>query len=161
MGLLDKRGKKLLQPICDVDLEKYSGTWFEIARYPHPFEKGMEQVTATYKKKRNGKIRVINSGVKKGVFKKAKAMAWVPDPECTGRLMVRFFFPFKSEYNIVLLDKEYYQYAVVTGKNRKYFWILNRTPQMETSLYNRLVEEAVSMGFRKRKIEKVHQSEER
>jgi lipocalin len=161
MGLLNKDAKKRLQPICDVDLEKYSGTWFEIARYSHAFEKGMEQVTATYKKKRNGKIRVINSGVKNGIFKKAKATAWVPDPECTGRLLVRFFFPFKSEYNIVILDREYYQYAVVTGKNKKYLWILSRTPQMEPSLYEKLVEEAVGMGFRKRKIERVHQSEER
>lgn len=159
MGLFKKsKYKGLLPIICDLDLERYLGTWYEIARYPHRFEKGLEQVTATYQEKRNGKIRVTNEGVKKGVSKSITGTAWVPDEDCTGRLLVRFFFPFKSEYNIVKIDQEDYQYAVVVGRNKKSLWILSRTPIIDKKLYKELVDFAVSLGFRKRRIRKVNQN---
>lgn len=159
MGLFSRSKYKGLLPIvCDVDLERYLGTWYEIARYPHRFEQGLEQVTATYLQKHNGKIRVINEGVKRGVSKVAKATAWVEDSDCTGRLLVRFFPPFKSAYNIVKLDQDGYEYAVVVGRKKKSLWILSRSPVMDKKLYKELVEFAVSLGFRKRKIRKVNQN---
>ena len=159
MGLFNKEKYKGLLPlVCDVDLERYLGTWYEIARYPHRFEKGLEQVTATYEQKRNGKIRVINKGVKGGVFKSITGTAWVEDSNCTGRLWVRFFPPFKSSYNIVKLDHDDYQYAMVVGEKKKVLWILSRTPSMDKKLYKDLVDFAVSLGFKKRKIRKVLQN---
>lgn len=159
MGLLNRgKYKGLLPIVCDVDLERYLGTWYEIARYPHKFEKGLEQVTATYQQKRNGKIRVINDGVKKGVLKTAKGTAWVQDSDCTGRLLVSFFPPFKSAYNIVKIDQEGYQYAVVVGRKKKSLWVLSRNPIMDKKLYKELIDFAVSLGFKKRKIRKVNQN---
>lgn len=159
MGLFRKNKYKGLLPIvCDVDLERYLGTWYEIARYPHRFEKGLEQVTATYQQKRNEKIRVINQGVKKGVSKSVTGTAWVEDGDCTGRLLVRFFPPFKSPYNIVKVDQDSYQYALVVGRKKKAMWILSRSPIMDKKLYKELVDFAVSLGFKKRKIRKVNQN---
>ncbi len=159
MGLFNKKKYKGLLPIvCNVDLERYLGTWYEIARYPHKFEKGLEQVTATYQQKRNGKIHVLNEGVKRGVSKSATGTAWVEDSDCTGRLMVKFFPLFKSAYNIVKIDQEGYQYAVVVGRKKKDLWILSRTPVIDKKLYKELVDFAVSLGFKKRKIRKVNQN---
>jgi lipocalin len=159
MGLFNKKKYKGLLPIvCNVDLERYLGTWYEIARYPHRFEKGLEQVTATYQQKRNGKIRVLNEGVKRGVSKSATGTAWVEDSDCTGRLLVKFFPLFKSPYNIVKIDQEDYQYAVVVGRKKKNLWILSRTPVIDKKLYKELVDFAVSLGYKKRKIRKVNQN---
>ena len=159
MGLFNKKKYKGLLPIvCNVDLERYLGTWYEIARYPHRFEKGLEQVTATYQQKRNGKIRVLNEGVKRGVSKSATGTAWVEDSDCTGRLLVKFFPLFKSPYNIVKIDQEDYQYAVVVGRKKKNLWILSRTPVINKKLYKELVDFAVSLGYKKRKIRKVNQN---
>lgn len=159
MGLFSKDKYKTSLPIvCDLDLERYLGTWYEIARYPHRFERGLEQVTATYQQKRNGKLRVTNKGLKAGAFKSVSGTAWVEDFDCTGRLLVRFFPPFKSVYNVVKIDQDSYQYAVVVGKNKKALWILSRTPIMDKKLYKELVDFAVSLGFKKRKIRKVLQN---
>lgn len=159
MGLFSKNKYKGMMPIvCDVDLERYLGTWFEIARYPHRFEKGLEYVTATYEQKRNGKIRVLNKGMKKGSLKSITGTAWVEDPNCTGRLLVKFFPLFKSVYNIVKIDKDGYNYALVVGKKKNALWILSRTPSMDKKTYKELVDFAVSLGFKKRKIGKVKQN---
>ena len=159
MALFSKEKYKGLLPIvCDVDLERYLGTWYEIARYPHRYEKGLEYVTATYEQKRNGKIRVINEGIKGGKSRSVTGTAWVEDQDCTGRLLVRFFPPFKSVYNIVKLDKDDYQYAIVVGKKKKALWILSRTPTMDKKTYKELVDFAVALGYKKRKIRKVKQN---
>ncbi len=141
-----------------VDLERYAGKWYEIARLPHSFEKDMDNVTAFYKIRKRGKIRVINTGYKFCKKKVAKAIGWVPDPNCTGRLMVRFFWPFKSEYRIIRLDEEKYSYAVVTGSNKNYLWILSRKPKMSDRLYKELIDDLHEKGFNVSRIIKVPQN---
>ena len=144
--------------VCKVDLERYAGKWYEIARLPHSFEKDMDNVTAFYKIRRRGKIRVINTGYKFCKKKVAKAIGWAADPTCTGRLMVSFFWPFKSEYRIIRLDEEKYSYAVVTGRNKNYLWILSRKPQMSDRLYKELIDDLREKGFNVSKIIKVPQN---
>src|SRR5690606_33866936 len=104
MGLFKRKSKnstKDIPAVCNVNLERYIGMWYEIARFPHAFEKGLDNVTATYKWRNDGKIEVINEGSRNGERSMAKATAWVPDKSCTGKLLVSFFRPIRSEYNII------------------------------------------------------------
>ena len=130
-----------------VDLARYTGKWYEIARLPHRFEKNLSHVTATYSLRDDGKILVLNEGRKKnGKHTSIEGKARVPDPARPGLLKVSFFLFFYSDYRIILLDDDY-QWAVVTGKNRDYLWILSRSPTMEPSLYDRLAAFVREKGF--------------
>lgn len=161
MGILSRISKNStnnISAICNVNLERYIGTWYEIARLPHTFENGLDNVTAAYSLKTDGKIEVINNGIKNGEKSVAKATAWIPDKNCTGKLRVSFFWPFKSEYNIIKLDEENYSFAVVTSSSKNYLWILSREPKISDELYNSLIFFVSSNGFDTSKIIKVNQS---
>lgn len=142
---------------CNVEIEKYTGTWYEIVRLPHSFEKDLENVTATYNLQNDGRIEVINQGFKNGEKRVVKGVAWVPDKNCTGKLFVRFFWLFKSEYKIILLDEKNYKFAVVTSNTMNYLWILSREPKISDKLYNHLISYVSSQGFDVTKIIKVSQ----
>jgi apolipoprotein D and lipocalin family protein len=145
-----KTQSNTMKTVDNVDIERYMGTWYEIARFPHSFEKGLVGVTATYSLKKNGKVQVINQGYKdslSGKLKRAKGFAKVPDPKIPGRLMVYFFWPFGGEYLILDLD-ENYQYALIGSSSKKYLWILCRSPKMDELTYNSLVNKAESLGFK-------------
>ncbi len=155
-NLFGKSTKDIL-PVCDVDINRYIGTWYEIARFPHPFEKGLKYVTATYNLLKDDQIEVINSGVKRGEKKNIKGVAFIPDKNCTGKLLVSFFWIIKSQYNIILLDKKDYSYVVITGSTNNYLWIMSRTPKISTELYDNLINFVASKGFDISKIIKVAQ----
>ncbi len=125
--------------VCDLDLKRYLGNWYEIGRLPLKSEKGMDHITAIYNLKKDGKIEVINSGYKKGKKTGIRGTAWLADKACTGALYVRFFWPFKSEYNVIKLDKNY-SYAVVMGDSKDSLWILSRTPQMDDETYSEIID---------------------
>lgn len=151
---------KTLTTVPDVDITKYSGKWYEIARLPNSFEKGLVCVTAEYGLREDGKISVINAGQKEdepGKVKSVTGKAWVPDKNETGRLKVQFFWPFAGGYYIFHLDKENYQYALVGDPSRKYLWILARSPVIEESLYQQLVEIARRNEFATEKLLRVRQ----
>lgn len=135
--------------VSDLDILRYVGTWYEIARLPHRFEKNMEQVTATYTLNRDGTIRVVNKGfdTSKHRWRQATARAWRPDPDRAGHLRVRFFWPFTADYNVIALDQDRYQWAMVTSGSKKYLWILYRKPQMDAAHYRDLVDRARHWGF--------------
>ena len=125
-----------------VDLERYMGTWYEIARYPNRFEKGCVDVTATYTLRQDGKVTVLNECIAETPKEKRKSIqgvAWVPDPTANAKLKVRFFWPFSADYWIIHLDDNY-EYAVVSHPSRKYLWILYRKPEMDDSLYNSILD---------------------
>ncbi len=148
-----------MKTVINVDLERYMGTWYEIARFPHSFEKGLVGVTATYTLKKNGKVEVLNQGFKDsltGKLKRVKGFAKIPDPTIPGRLMVYFFWPFGGEYLILDLD-ENYQQVLIGSSSKKYLWILSRTPRMDDSVYTNLVMKAEALGFDTTKLEKVLQ----
>lgn len=149
--------------VPELDVERYMGKWYEIARFQHSFEKNLVGVTATYKLRNDGKIDVTNAGYQNtldGKFKKAKGKAKIPNPEEPGKLKVSFFLFFYSEYNVLKLDTVNYQYALIGSSTPKYLWILSRTPEMDESTYQMLVLEAKSRGYNTEKLFKVPQKKD-
>lgn len=131
-------------PIVTVDLQRYLGQWYEIARLDHYFERGMEQTVAEYTKLDDGYIQVINSGFKDGKFKTSVGKAKVT--ATPGLLRVSFFGPFYSDYRILMLD-ENYQYALVGGSSYEYLWILSRTPVISNAVKSMILVEAQRRGY--------------
>lgn len=134
-------------PVSQFDLSKYLGTWYEIARFDHSFERGMDNVIAEYLLRDDGKIDVVNSGWKNGKFKVADGKAKQPDPlSDPAHLEVSFFLFFYSDYNVMMIDDDY-QIALVGSKSPKYLWILSRTPYVTDSVMDLVLEEASSRGY--------------
>jgi apolipoprotein D and lipocalin family protein len=159
MNLLSCKTAKDLTIVKVVDINKYAGQWYEIARLPNKFEKSLECVTAKYTVIENGKIEVLNQGhvaANKAKVKKARGIAWIPDTNYQGRLKVRFFWPFSGDYYIISLD-ENYNYALVGAPSKKYLWILARTKNLDTKIYSELLDIAKTKGFRTENIIKVNQ----
>lgn len=138
-------------PVCNVDLKRYSGIWFEIAKLPARGQNGLSNVTATYIPQKSGKIRVINKGYRNGKKKGIKGYAWPRDKRCRGALYVRFFWPFKSEYNVLSIAPDY-RYAVVAGDDKDSLWILSRTPQMSMHDLEEILYFVKAEGFNVRKL---------
>ena len=145
-----------LEVVPHVELEKYLGKWYEIAHLPAKFQEGCNETTATYTLLKDGSISVLNQSIKNGKMKQAKGKAKVVDKNSNAKLKVTFFWPFYGDYWIIDLGKDY-DYAVVGTPNRKYLWILSRTPQMDDKLYSQLVEYAKSKGFDVNKLIKTLQ----
>ena len=131
-------------PIESVDLNRYLGTWYEIARFDHRFERGMEQTKALYTLREDGMIMVENSGVKDGEPKQSVGKAKTTDTPAL--LRVSFFGPFYGDYRIMLLDEEY-RYVLVGGGTDDFLWILARTPQLEEDTLALILAEAQRRGY--------------
>ena len=131
-------------PIESVDWNRYLGSWYEIARFDHRFERGMEQTKALYTLREDGMIKVENSGVKNGEPKQSVGKAKTTDTPAL--LRVSFFGPFYGDYRILLLD-EAYQYVLVGGGTDDYLWILARTPQLEEETLAVILSEAQRRGY--------------
>jgi len=138
-----------------VDLDRYLGKWYEIARFEQKFQKGCTAVTAEYSLRSDGDIKVLNScrlGTPDGKLKTGVARAWVVDKKTNAKLKVQFFLnrfriPFLSgNYWILDLGSDY-EYALVGDSSRKYLWILSRTSKMDETLYDDLVRKAQDLHF--------------
>lgn len=146
--------------VNQLNLQRYLGTWYEIARYDHKFERGMVGVTANYSIRNDGKIKVVNSGYKgsmDGPFSEAIGKAKVPNKSEPGKLKVSFFWIFYGDYFVLDLD-ENYQWALIGSSYDKYLWILSRTPQISDSLYKELLEKLSIRGYDTNKLIKVEQN---
>ena len=141
-----KKGYNTLEVVPHVELNKYLGKWYEIAHLPARFQEGCTHTTATYTLSEDGSISVLNECRRRGKVKQAKGKAKVVDKNSGAKLKVTFFWPFSADYWIINLG-ENYEYTVVGTPNRKYLWILSRTPQMDDKLYSQLTEFAKSKGF--------------
>ncbi len=140
-AIFSKSSAPPLEVVDYVDLNRYVGTWYEIARFPMYFERNCVGVTATYTLREDGKIDVLNKCRYKtfdGKEKSAKGIAWVADEKTNAKLKVRFFWPFSSDYWIIDLD-ENYEFAVVGEPRRKYLWILSRTPTMDKEIFDGII----------------------
>jgi apolipoprotein D and lipocalin family protein len=139
--------------ITGFEAEKYLGTWYEIARLDHSFERGLDKVYAEYSLRENGGMKVINHGfdTKKQKWNEAVGKAYFVETPDVGRLKVSFFGPFYGAYTIVELDKTSYSYALVTGGD-DYLWILSRTPQMSYIVKQQLIAKAKALGFETDKL---------
>ena len=135
--------------VTGFQLERYLGTWHEIARLDHFFERGLTQVTATYSMRDDGGVRVVNRGykAKKDKWKDAEGKAYIVEEQDIGRLKVSFFGPFYGAYNIIALEPDNYSYALVIGNNTKYMWILAREPELDPAVLESLLSKARELGF--------------
>lgn len=134
--------------ITGFEVDKYLGTWYEIARLDHSFERGMDKVYAEYSVREDGGLKVVNHGfdTKKQAWHEAVGKAYFVETPDVGRLKVSFFGPFYGAYTIVEIDEPTYSYALVTG-GKDYLWILSRTPQMASEIKLNLIAQAKSLGF--------------
>lgn len=144
---LDDRKDKL-EVVQSVDLTRYAGRWYEIARLPNSFQKKCtDTVTADYAIRADGKIEVINRCRKaSGEYATAKGKAKIVDKKTNAKLKVTFFWPFYGDYWILDLGPNY-EYAVVGEPDRKYLWILSRSPRMDEALFQQLLEKMAAKGF--------------
>ncbi|OGD25743.1 MAG: hypothetical protein A2V57_04505 [Candidatus Aminicenantes bacterium RBG_19FT_COMBO_65_30] len=150
---------KPLEVVPRVDVQRYLGTWYEIATIPQRFQKGCVGVTAHYSLRADGDIDVVNVCRKEtldGKERSVRGKAWIVDRTTNAKLKVRFFWPFAGAYWIIELDKDY-EWAVVGHPNRSYLWILSRTPQMESGLYDELLRRIAAKGYDLRKLKKTLQ----
>jgi apolipoprotein D and lipocalin family protein len=135
--------------VRDFKVDRYLGTWYEIARLDHPFERGLSQNQADYSLREDGGLRVLNKGYNKksGEWETAEGKAYFVETPDIGRLKVSFFGPFYGSYNIIELDEAEYRYSMVAGPDTSYLWILAREPTLEPEVLARLLNQAEALGF--------------
>ncbi len=135
--------------VSGFDLNRYLGTWYEVARLDHRFERGLSNVTATYSLRDDGGVNVINRGYDTDAqeWDEADGKAYFVGDADIGQLKVSFFGPFYGGYNVIELDKDGYTYSMVAGPDRSYLWILSRTPDMNPQILQRLITKARDLGF--------------
>lgn len=130
--------------VTNFDLSRFLGSWYEIARFDHRFERGMEQTKATYVLRDDGKVDVRNTGMKNGKLSEAKGVAKLTDTP--SMLRVSFWRPFYSDYRVMLVDDDY-KYALVGSGSDDYLWILSRTPQISGEVKALILAEAQKRGY--------------
>lgn len=138
-----------VQVVNGFELNRYLGTWYEIARLDHSFERGMSNVTANYSLRDDGGVAVLNRGYEdaKSEWNEATGKAYFVGDTDVGQLKVSFFGPFYGGYNIIELDKVNYRYALVSGPDRGYLWILARSPALDPPVLSALVSKARALDF--------------
>lgn len=129
-----------------LDIRRFMGRWYEIARYEHRFEKGMTHVSATYTLSGNGKIEVLNEGLKEGKHKQIKGRAKQPNPQDPGKLKVSFFLWFYSDYYVLYIDPEY-RYLLVGSSSDKYLWIMSREKSLAKETLDQLIDKLRVRGY--------------
>jgi len=148
-----------LETVPNVDLKKYAGKWYEIASYPQRFQKGCHCTTAEYSLSERGYVIVENRCNKDSVNGKQsyiKGKAFVEKGSGNAKLKVQFFWPFKGKYWIIDLADDY-SYAVVSHPNKKYLWILSRTPKMDNAVYEQILSRLKEKGFDLTKVQSTKQ----
>jgi apolipoprotein D and lipocalin family protein len=145
--------------VTSVDLNRYKGKWYEIARLPNYFERKLKCTSADYSLREDGKITVVNAGnyiTDPNKSTSAKGVAWVPDKNSPAKLKVQFFWPFSGDYWIMYLDNDY-RYVLVGDPDCKYLWILAREKKMDEPTYRMLLQKAVDNGYDVKSIIRVEQ----
>ena len=135
-----------ISSVQGLDIPRYMGKWYEIARYDHRFEEGMTRVSATYTLLDDGRIEVLNSGYKDGKYKEIKGKAKQPNPADPGKLKVSFFLWFYSDYYVLILDPEY-RYVVIGSSSDKYLWIMSRQPDLVEDVIRDLLDQLRERGY--------------
>jgi apolipoprotein D and lipocalin family protein len=150
-----------LDVVEEVDLDRYAGLWYEIARYPNSFERGCVGVTAEYAPRDDGRIDVVNTCIEStldGPARTIEGTARVVDPATNAKLKVTFFWPFEGDYWIIDLAEDY-SYAVVGSPDRQFLWILSRTPAMDDALYQQILDSLPERSFDPGRLDLVPQSD--
>jgi len=136
-------------PVNDFEADRYLGTWYEVARLDHVFERGLDNVSANYTRREDGKIGVLNRGYdsNKGEFKEAEGKAKFAKDENTGHLKVSFFGPFYGDYIVFGLDKKNYSHAFISGGKDNYLWLLSRTPRVSAAVRQDFLAKSRALGY--------------
>jgi apolipoprotein D and lipocalin family protein len=136
-------------PVRGFEPDRYLGKWYEIVRLDHSFERGLQRVTAEYGRRDDGGIDVINRGYNPdtGAWEVAHGRAYFLRGRDVGSLKVSFFGPFYGGYHVITLDKRDYAYAMVSGPDRGYLWVLARTPELDEDILAGLIERARELGY--------------
>jgi len=139
---------KGIDPVTGFEPDRYLGTWYEIARLDHRFERGLSNVTAEYSLNDDGSIRVLNRGYNEedGEWQQAEGRAAFVGDNDVGHLKVSFFGPFYASYVVFGLDDDYTT-AYITGYNRNYLWLMSRTPEVSEEVLETFMERAEAEGF--------------
>jgi apolipoprotein D and lipocalin family protein len=139
-----------LHVVDEIDLDRYLGRWYEIASFPQRFQRGCVASMATYTRRDDGRIGVVNECRDRsfdGELRRAEGIAWVVDEEGKrAKLKVQFFWPFRGDYWIIDLDPDY-RFAAVGHPTREYLWILARTPTLDPMLYRPLAARLEAQGY--------------
>jgi apolipoprotein D and lipocalin family protein len=145
--------------VAAVDLARYAGKWYEIASFPIFFQRNcVADSTAFYALATDGRVDVTNRCRTEAGFDEATGHATVVDASNNSRLKVSFFWPFKADYWVIGLDADY-RWAVVGNPNRKYLWLLSRTPQLPQPLLDAALASARAQGFDLTQLRYTRQSE--
>jgi len=153
------QSQKVPTVVSTVDLNRYMGMWYEIARLPNYFERKLKCTSANYTLRDDGRITVLNKGYYLSDPQKStssRGVAWIPDKMSPAKLKVQFFWPFSGDYWIMELDKEY-RYVLVGDPSLKYLWILAREKKMDDQTYIMLLGKAVANGYDVKSIIRVEQ----
>lgn len=144
---------KPLDVIAHLDIPRYMGTWYEIAKYPNRFQRKCDGATATYTLEAGNTVRVLNRCVRPdGTSTSISGRAWVVDPITNAKLRVRFFWPFSGKYWVIDIGRDY-EFAVVSEPRRKYLWILARTPSLDQAALNSIFQRLEANGFEPRALQ--------
>ena len=143
-----------ITPVDNFNIERYLGKWYEIARLDHSFERGLTSVSAEYSLRSDGGLLVVNRGYskKENKWKDIEGKGYFVNRKDEGFLKVSFFGPFYGSYVVFDLDRENYSYALVSGPDKSYLWLLARSPLIADDLKKRLVDKAASLGFDTKKL---------
>ena len=138
-----------ITPVTSFQIERYLGKWYEIARLDHRFERGLTQISAEYSMRPDGGLKVLNRGYskEKQEWSEAEGRGYFVQSPNEAYLKVSFFGPFFGSYIVFELDTVNYQYALISGPDKSYFWLLARTPTIDDNLKKKLIAKAVALGF--------------
>ena len=148
VGCGSTRPPEGIEAVAPFDLGRYEGTWYELARLDHRFERGMNDVSATYQRLPDGSVRVVNRGFDEARqdWREAVGKALFTGSSQTGSLKVSFFGPFYGGYHVAALDSDY-RWAIVVGPDRSYCWILSRDRQVPPALREQLIARVAQLGI--------------
>lgn len=134
--------------VSPFESQRFLGTWYEIARMDHQFERSLEKVTVSYSAMDDGGIRVINRGYNpdRQMWQQSVGQAYFTGASNRAAMKVSFIGPFYGGYNVIALDREY-RHALVCGPDRNYLWLLSRTPTISTEMKQQMLDIATRQGF--------------
>jgi lipocalin len=158
-GSVQARSSKSVDVVKNIDFDKFSGIWYEIARLPNKHEKELVEVTSTFTRTGDGGYTVENSGYKGsrgGKRTRVKGEVSIPDPKVAGAMKVKIWF-LNIDYKVIDVDKKNYDYALISTDSKKYLWIMSKRPVMNQEQYNTLVDSARDKGFEVDQLEMVQQ----
>ena len=138
-----------IEPVDDFEVERYAGVWYEIMRLDHRFERNLVDVTAEYQLREDGVVTVVNRGfdTRRCSWQSIEGTAKFRGAADVGSLAVTFFWPIRGGYHVFALDRDDYEWAMVSGPTRGYLWILARDPGLDEAIRLRLMDKAARLGF--------------